>query len=292
MDKNTGKCEIFKGGGFSPMMDKSVIKAASYECKSAIDKLEIVTPAIYTSIFVKIAEKYGIDIEELTSATETLLNEQIEELMTLNTKSGEHIEHLDETSKKALDAMKSHDEEGLSKSIEETEALRKEIESLKESVYRDSLTRTWNRKWLDAHLLDTEERFRKACILAIVDLNYFKQINDTLGHIAGDKVLKFISSHLQSLEVPVIRYGGDEFLLIFEEEDEETCTKKMRMCRKALLQKPLIFHGKRFRTSFSFGLHACNEKELFSEALEAADRRMYEDKKSIKKRVPPPFSSG
>ncbi|WP_456381581.1 GGDEF domain-containing protein [Hydrogenimonas sp.] len=271
-------------------MDRNVVKAASRECKAAIDALEIVTPAIYTSIFTEIAKKYGIETKELADATEKFLDRQIQKLLILNRKSGEHIEQLDETSKKALDAMQAHDESSLQKSIEETEALRREIERLKESVYTDSLTGTHNRKWLDAHLLDTRECFKSPCILAIVDLNYFKQINDTLGHIAGDKVLKLISAHLKTLGVPVIRYGGDEFLLIFDgSTDMEKAAKKMHLCREALLKKSLLFNGRTFKGSFSYGLYSCTQGENFSDALEKADRKMYEDKKEIKKRIAPPF---
>ncbi len=272
-------------------MDKNVVKAASRECKAAIDALEIVTPAIYTSIFTEIAKKYGIETKELADATEKFLDKQIHKLLMLNEKSGEHIEQLDETSKKALDAMRAHDESSLQKSIEETEALRQEIERLKESVYTDSLTRTWNRKWLDANLLDSQERFKNPCTLAIVDLNYFKQINDTLGHIAGDKVLKLISAHLKTLGVPVVRYGGDEFLLIFDDStDAEKAAKKMHLCRETLLKKPLLFNGQTFKASFSYGIYDCAKGENFSDALEGADQKMYEDKKEIKKRIAPPFA--
>ena len=272
-------------------MDKNVVKAASRECKAAIDALEIVTPAIYTSIFTEIAKKYGIETEVLASASEDFLDSKISQLLILNEKSGEQIETLDKTSKKALNAMRTHDESGLQKSIEETEALRREIERLKESVYTDSLTRTWNRKWLDANLLDSKERFKDPCTLAIVDLNYFKQINDTLGHIAGDKVLKLISAHLKKIGVPVVRYGGDEFLLIFDKlQDTEKAEKVMHSCREALLKRPLMFNGHTFKASFSYGIYDCAKGENFSDALEGADQKMYEDKKEIKKRVSPPFA--
>ncbi|BDY12734.1 GGDEF domain-containing protein [Hydrogenimonas cancrithermarum] len=272
-------------------MDQAIVKAASQECKSAIDTLEIVTPSIYASIFSEIAKKYGIDPKTLTEVAERSLVMQIEKLLDLNKKSSEQVTHLDKASKKALDAMQAHDETLLRESISETEALRQEIERLKESVYTDSLTKTWNRKWVDANLLDENGHFKKACILAIVDLNYFKQINDTLGHIAGDKVLKYISSHLKSLGIPVVRYGGDEFLLLFDtEESAEKAEKRMHLCRELLLKKTLKFNGHSFKTSFSYGIHACKEGESFSDALEAADKQMYDDKEAIKKRVSAPFS--
>lgn len=271
-------------------MDKSIIVATSKECKDLIERLDIVTPPIYESIFSKIAAKYGIDTGQLTKVTEESLDERIKELLELNEKNSEQIVHLDAASKKALNAMKEKNEKLLQESISETEALRREIEQLKESVHKDSLTKVWNRKWLEANILDQEERFKKDCTMAIVDLNYFKQINDTVGHIAGDKVLKYISSNLKKLGMPVVRYGGDEFLLIAEDKKEmKIAKKKIASCREELLNKNIKYNDYTFKVCFSYGIHNCTKGENFTDALEAADKKMYEDKAEIKKRVPPPF---
>jgi len=271
-------------------MDQVIIKAVSQECKSAIEPIDIVTPQIYQSIFSKVAQKYGLETKELEEITKQSLNDQINKLIDLNEKSNEKVIMLDSASKKALNAMQVNDEIMLKESISETEALRREIEKLKESVYKDSLTKTWNRKWLDANILDENGCFKTKCILAIVDLNYFKQINDTLGHIAGDKVLQYISSHLKSLNVPVIRYGGDEFLLIFDSHfDINKAKENMSNCRKLLMKKTLKYNGHSFEISFSYGIHRCNEKENFADALEEADKKMYLDKKAIKEKIASPF---
>lgn len=267
-------------------MDESIFKAASMECKAAIEALDIVTPPIYSSIFTKIAGKYGIDEERMVEAAKESLDEKIVHLLHLNAKSGEQVKNLDGASKKALKAMKENNDELLRESISETEALRREIEQLKESVYKDTLTKTWNREWLHANWLDDDGKFKKGCTLVIVDLNYFKEINDNLGHIAGDKVLIYVSSHLKSLDAPVIRFGGDEFLLLFEPPEK---SEQMHECRESLMGKKLKYNEHSFAISFSYGMHLCEDGTPFSEALKEADMRMYEDKKQLKKRVKSPF---
>ncbi|BBG64949.1 diguanylate cyclase/phosphodiesterase (GGDEF & EAL domains) with PAS/PAC sensor [Hydrogenimonas sp.] len=267
-------------------MDKHTLKAASQECKEAIEPLDIVTPPIYSSIFSKIAQKHGLDEESLIEATEVTIDEKIVQLLDLNRKSSEQVMSLDGASKKALKAMKEHDDELLNESIKETEALRREIEQLKESVYKDTLTRAWNREWLHANLLDDDGNFKNGYTMAMVDLNHFKEINDTLGHIAGDKVLKYISSHLMALGAPVVRYGGDEFLVFFDSPEE---SKKMEKCREEVLNKRLKYSDRSFTTSFSYGIHTCEEGEPFNEALKIADEKMYRDKSQLKKRIKRPF---
>jgi diguanylate cyclase (GGDEF)-like protein len=277
MDKNKDKIES--------------VKIASNECKKTIQKLDVVTPPIYAEIFSKIAKKYGVEESEISYVTQKALGEEIEKLIDLNERNARQIDSLDTTSQKALQAMRDNDAQKLRESIEETEALRREIEKLKESVYKDGLTHTWNRKWLEANYLDEKSRFNAECIVAIVDLNYFKQVNDTLGHIAGDKVLQFISAHLKESNVPVVRYGGDEFLLLFPSGGNAylMARKKMQRIREDLLHKKLKFGGKSFKMSFSYGVAEAKRGKAFTNILEQADKQLYQDKDMIKKRVPPPF---
>jgi diguanylate cyclase (GGDEF)-like protein len=272
------------------MDNDAIVKEITEECKKAIKSIDIVTPEVYETIFFDIAKKSGYEIEEFEKFSKDLINSQISTLVELNEKSSNHVIHLDVVSKKALDAMHIRDETKLKESISETEALRLEIEKLKESIFKDSLTKAWTRRWLDTNLLDENGRFKNSCIIVIVDLNYFKQINDKLGHIAGDKVLQYIFFHLQSIGVPVVRYGGDEFLLIFDESFIfERVKEIMENSRELLLKKKLKYNRYTFGMCFSYGVYFCKEKESFTRALEKADKQMYEDKKEIKKRVKPYF---
>jgi diguanylate cyclase (GGDEF)-like protein len=267
------------------------IKKISDDCKTLIQPLEIVTPLVFSEIFEKLAKEHDVMDEDLVSLSTTALKDQISHYMELNKKSSHQIESLENTSQKALQAMRDNDARKLRESIEETEALRREIEKLKESVYKDGLTRTWNRKWLEANYLDDKSRFNAECIVAIVDLNDFKQVNDTPGHIAGDKVLQFISAHLKESNVPVVRYGGDEFLLLFPSGGNAylMARKKMQRIREDLLHKKLKFDGKSFKMSFSYGVAEAKRGKAFTNILEQADKQLYQDKEAIKKHVPPPF---
>ena len=274
----------------SPSPSIEAAKAATRECKRLIAPLEVVTPSIFCELFEKIAKRHGVQEERLDELVREELAREVERLEQVSEESSRHIHTLDSQSKEALEAMRENDMERLERSIAETEKLREEIEKLRESLHTDALTKAKNRKWLQAHWLDEEFRFRKKCAIAIVDLNYFKQINDTLGHVAGDKVLRYIASHLAQIGVPVVRYGGDEFLLIFEGNNCETkALKRTRQNREDLLNKTLRFEGKPFKTSYSFGVAEVEEGTEFEEALQKADKRLYNDKQEIKKRVPPPF---
>ena len=205
----------------------------------------------------------------------------------MQTKTSKNVSKLSHNTNKAIKAIKNNDESVLQEVLKETEELRQEILKLKAAVYKDELTHTFNRKWLNDNLLDDEqENFNKAGTLAMIDLNYFKLINDTYGHIIGDKVLIFIANQLKQMKESVIRYGGDEFIIIFSNKiTAEEASKKLKELREKIINKKLKAGEAEFRTSFSIGTYEFKAGDNLSSTIELADKNMYTDKISIKERI-------
>jgi len=256
------------------------------ETRDKVTKMDVVTPSIYTSIFSKYAEEHHVDLSNEDEISRKILQEECSFLTELQTQTSKSADKLSQSANKALTAMRDKNENLLQDVLKETESLRLEVEKLKESVYHDELTHTYNRKWLHDHFIDDDQRFIKGGTLAIIDLNYFKIINDTHGHIIGDKVLIFIAAQLKSIEANVIRYGGDEFIIIFPENTSETTAlKRLNKTRDHILTKKLKAHDSKFTLSFSFGITTFKAKDKLVQVIENADKHMYEDKLKIKKRV-------
>jgi len=101
----------------------------------------------------------------------------------------------------------------------EVDRLRREHAEAREQSMRDSLTDSYNRRYLDQRLLDmvTEHDTDDGLAIALIDLDWFKQVNDTFGHLLGDRVLQRVVELLQE-ELPrngfCARYGGEEFVLV------------------------------------------------------------------------------
>jgi diguanylate cyclase (GGDEF)-like protein len=267
--------------------DENTLKIISNETKDAIAKLDIVTPSIYASIFSQQARKYDLAIEDEISLSTDVIEQQCSSLQKMQEKTSKSAKELSEHTSKAIEAIESKDPESLKTVLHEIKTLKKEIEKLKESVYKDTLTQAYNRKWLHDHYMSgKEELFNTDGTIVIIDLNYFKQINDTYGHIIGDKVLIFITSQLKKVTKDVVRYGGDEFILLFEDQDTALIHKSIDELRERVLTKKLKAHNSEFHVSFSYGLHTFQKDDIFAQILEKADQSMYEDKINIKKRVP------
>ena len=269
------------------MENDRILKIISNETKDSINQMSLVTPSIYSSIFSKFAIDHNTEIGDEEKLSLNILKDQCSTLTTLQNKTSQNAQHLSNSTQKAITAIQDKDESMLNEVLKETKELRSEIEKLKESVYKDELTNVFNRKWLnDNYLEEGTGNLNSAGILAIIDLNYFKIVNDTHGHIIGDKVLIFVANELRKSGFKVVRYGGDEFIIMFPQDvTQDRALKILNNTRENIIAKKLKAHNTMFRTSFSIGTHKHSIGDSLADAIESADKNMYEDKANIKKRV-------
>ncbi|MEK6658320.1 MAG: GGDEF domain-containing protein [Campylobacterota bacterium] len=268
-------------------INEEMLQVISNETKSSIDDINIVTPTIYTDIFLKCASSHNTDVDNERKITDYLLSKKISQFTDLQETTAKNAKKLSESTDKALLAIKDKNETILREVLQETQNLQREIERLKKSVYRDELTDVFNRKWLHDYCLEDEsQKFKNSGTLAIIDLNYFKTINDTYGHIIGDKVLIYVANQLKKTNESVIRYGGDEFLIIFSASTtKKDALIKLNEIREDIIKKHLVVKESSFKVSFSFGICEFKKSDILTDVIELADSNMYEDKIQIKKIV-------
>ena len=267
--------------------NEEILQIISNETVDAINEIDIVTPTIYKSIFTQHASSHNTDIKQEDKLTDTILNNKILKYQDIQEQTVRNAVKLSDNTTRAISAIQDNDESKLNEVLEETQELRKEIEKLKEAVYKDELTHSYNRKWLhDTYLQDNSSKFKEDGTLAIIDLNYFKIVNDTYGHIVGDKVLIFIANQLRKSKQNVIRYGGDEFIIMFSKNtNEKSALKTLNIIREDIIHKKLKANDSAFRVSFSIGVSKFKKDEELESVIECADKNMYNDKIQIKKRV-------
>ncbi len=270
------------------MNNDNELKIISNETKDSIDQMSIVTPSVYASIFSKFAAEHNTEIEDESEYAQDLLQLECSTLTKLQNHTAKSAEALSNSTTKAISAIQDKDESKLNEVLKETQSLRIEVEKLKVAVYKDELTHTFNRKWLHDNYLDEKTgTLISSGILAMIDLNFFKIVNDTHGHVIGDKVLIFIANELQKSGNKVVRYGGDEFIILFDKSSGvDKATKTLNSIREVIITKKLKAHNTTFRTSFSIGVCPYLIGDDLGKIIEIADKNMYEDKLKIKKRVP------
>jgi diguanylate cyclase (GGDEF)-like protein len=162
-----------------------------------------------------------------------------------------------------------------------SEQRRTEVERTKLARY-DSLTglpnRATMRSTLDDALRNAAER-RKGCTLMMIDLDRFKQVNDTLGHPVGDQLLKQVAERLKAIfgqDGQVGRLGGDEFEAILPGIDEEGRLSEIAQCMIEEVSKPYSLGGHRVEIGASAGIAIARPGKAYASALiKDADLALY-----------------
>ena len=158
----------------------------------------------------------------------------------------------------------------------ENRELKKELAKYKEMAYKDTLTSLNNRRSLES-ISDYD------CLI-LGDIDHFKIINDTYGHIVGDEVLVEISSvfkHFVRETDYVCRWGGEEFLIFLKNCDDEDAYGKANLLREKIMELSDEFG---FEITMSFGVSNLSDRTL-EDAIKNADEAMYESKHNGRNRV-------
>jgi len=165
--------------------------------------------------------------------------------------------------------------------------LRRQLETfngqLKKEVSIDALTGAYNRRAFRTILdkaVEQRDKYDESFVLAIVDIDHFKRVNDTYGHQKGDEVLQAIGKHLQEQirqSDALIRYGGEEFVICFSAINLEQAQSIMEKIRYSIERLELL---KERNVTISGGLSALRSDDIVSSLMRRADKALYAAKAS------------
>jgi diguanylate cyclase len=244
---------------------------------------EIILPGDYLKVFDQIAKNLNIDLKD-ENLMQKELSYSTDKINKIVEKTSKSLTEIHSSTKKAQKAILEKDEISLSNISEEILDMQKQINFLQKELFSDTLTQAYNRKWFNDSYLN-DEKFPENGKLAFLDINKFKKINDTYGHLIGDQVLKYLVKFLQSQlnypSVHVIRYAGDEFIILFGENAiaEINVDNKMKDVQEKLSnQKLKSAKIDNLQFSFSYGLLDYKKDDNIVDILTEADNLMYENK--------------
>ncbi|GAB0110248.1 diguanylate cyclase domain-containing protein [Pseudoalteromonas distincta] len=153
------------------------------------------------------------------------------------------------------------------------------IASIKESAFRDHLTGLYNRRYFYQYAEKLLKNKNKENTLALVDIDFFKNINDTFGHEGGDQALKQVGSLIRSTfsNFTVSRVGGEEFAIILPEIELARGREYFEAFRKKMENYDFSISDRPFRITMSIGLAEFQNTSL-TEAMRSADKALYKAK--------------
>lgn len=169
---------------------------------------------------------------------------------------------------------------------------RRLMETLKESSLRDPMTGLSNRRFLEEYvetLVANVRRKKGHLAILMLDLDYFKMVNDTYGHDAGDTVLKTISQVMKQAvrsSDMVIRYGGEEFLIVLQDTSGEGADQVAENIRQTVEKLRINVGGTMLQKTISIGMADYpDDSDTFWQTVKFADVALYRAKESGRNRV-------
>lgn len=213
----------------------------------------------------------------------------IKQADTIRSQSGEvdlAIQKLLDLSQLMVESTRENREQ-ITETNKKLTTLQNELEHARNEADYDQLTKLANRRKFERTLDKVLEKLLKEgqpLVLAFIDIDHFKKVNDKFGHECGDRVLKLVADELSSLsssKCHTSRYGGEEFAVIFEDESVEEVRRRVDECRETLARRALVDveSGSALGTvTFSAGVAECLESDTKRSVLRKADLALYEAK--------------
>lgn len=195
-----------------------------------------------------------------------------------------------------LDALRSHEElkESQQKVIaaeKRIQQLTSELDHISEIAHEDYLTGALNRRGMDEAMtreFSRADRLGTELCIAMMDVDHFKKLNDTLGHEAGDVALAHLAKVTKSTLRPtdvLARYGGEEFIIILPETAREEGIQVMTRVQRELTKQFFLHNNERVLITFSAGVAQRQPGEAPDAVMKRADTALYQAKQTGRNRV-------
>ncbi|ARN74077.1 GGDEF domain-containing protein [Oceanicoccus sagamiensis] len=171
-----------------------------------------------------------------------------------------------------------------------SEQAEQRIEEQRKKALRDVLTQLPNREAYNIRLeqeFERWQRYRRPLTMMVCDVDFFKRVNDSYGHLAGDKVLRIIAKtlgkRLRKTDF-IARIGGEEFVVLMPETEENQAFKVAEGVREAIARCPFHFKDQPVSITMSFGLSEFVEGDSGEKVFARADKALYQAKKGGRNR--------
>lgn len=266
--------------------DHSVIQAAWIKLRNRFLEFVSMLIVIVTSVALYMGHSIVTPLKQLINAARGIVEGNLD--IHLSAKRKDEVGQLTDMFNQMTHALRNKHAEITAAN----QAMQQQNQLLQKLSITDGLTGLYNRTKLNTILSEQLARFKRHnrpfCLL-MIDVDYFKTINDKLGHIVGDRILVTVASVLlKSIRTIdyAARYGGDEFMVILTETDSSAATKTAERIRAEVSAACLAFKEQPVHITLSIGITQSRRADTMPNDLIArADAALYEAKESGRDRV-------
>ncbi|NQY25877.1 MAG: diguanylate cyclase [Piscirickettsiaceae bacterium] len=257
-------------------LDQHISQASNEEIK-AIKERDVISQAVKDQVSgLRTHVENSGDLEQLKSSVNNHLD-------TLN----QHFEQYKKSDHDQFDKSQKQINE-LNKRLKDMEKesheLREAVKKSRKSALKDTLTGIWNRQALNEIMekeYDRWQRYQRPLSIVIWDIDFFKRVNDSYGHDAGDKVLKTIARIFQQATRDadfIARFGGEEFVGVFPETRLEDALALANKIREKIATSKFHYEQKPVPITASAGLATFRPGDSIEDVFKRADKALYQAK--------------
>ena len=244
------------------------------------EPLSLHTPEQNFELDFKSIAKESIESYAQTKESVESINKKQQKILQENTQSNDYkVDDLMQSFSKVHEEISCQ----MYEANETIEELNKQILHLERKSNLDPLTKTFNRRSLDKYigtLCKMKGKVPKSNIL-LIDIDDFKQVNDTYGHLAGDRVLIFLAKLVNSIlreGDKVFRFGGEEFLILLNRCDHVAAQNVARRIIEGIHKNTLLYKNDQIKVTISIGSSELQKDDSFDSFIERADKALYKAK--------------
>ncbi len=300
MDKSNAKKileELYKGvsakiDGHDDIISKDTFLDLMRSTIDTISNLDFELPDTFDSLKKSLDDGFK-DLAKESLKQYDYTNKKFEELafkqkQTINDCQDPLINIEDITDK--FNVIQSHMIEEVNKANMMITDLTNKVEKLEKTSQLDHLTKVYNRKMLSEHLgsICKHLNFTNDIHVFMIDIDDFKVINDTYGHVVGDKVLIFLANILRKTLRDgdrIYRYGGEEFVVVLNRIKKPECSTVANRIVSLMQTNKLIYKELNINVTVSLGATTLREGDTPDVLIARADKALYKAKKSGKNQI-------
>ncbi|MCX6077108.1 MAG: GGDEF domain-containing protein [Campylobacterales bacterium] len=266
-------------------LDKDSLKEMVESIDGVLDKL-----SLRLIDMIEKSENSTIEIRKIKDELEAYSGESTKNFTLSHKKLFTIALALEENTQLLSSDLRGHSEE-ISILSQRVHQLENELKTAQEESKEDFLTKLYNKRALDdfINIKESEfERYGHNFSVVMFDIDYFKAVNDTFGHDAGDAVLFAFAKILKQegrIEDIIGRFGGEEFMAILSETDTEGGVIFAEKVRKHVEQAKFMYRDQRISVTVSAGVSERKQHSSLNVTLKSADEYLYSAKKDGRNRV-------
>jgi len=266
-------------------LDKNSVKEMIESIDGVLDKL-----SLRLIDMIEKSDSSNVEVQAIKKELEAYSEGNVSNFKLAHKKLFTIVVALEKNTKLLSSGLKDHSDEvgELSKKVKELE---KELQKVKAESKEDFLTKMYNKRALDEFIAFKEsefQRYNKNYSVVMFDIDFFKKVNDTFGHEAGDAVLRAFAKILKKecRDVDIVgRFGGEEFLALLGSTDAKGGYIFAQKVREHVQKAKFMYKGQRIKVTISGGVSERAKHSSIQAAISNADECLYKAKQTGRNKI-------